>query len=214
MIPLVVRNSAIGIAAFFHKETGKTFTDRDLSLALDLTYQMAGALQNILLLEQNLKMERLAAIGQTTSMVMHELTNILQLGKLAEECLRRGIDMNQEKYLKRAVDFNEKVDAGNFEGYRRYAKALKENADKPMSERRDLAMQAKSNYYRHENPLEVPAHKAGQTARETYKTFEDYNSLEGAQMPGSERSIVSTIVDKTRMTFDDILGLLKGGAEK
>ncbi len=141
--------------------------------------------------------------------IMHESTHSRQAMRERPDYINE-----KEKYLKRAVDFNEKVDAGNFEGYRRYAKALKENADKPMSERRDLAMQAKSNYYRHENPLEVPAHKAGQTARETYKTFEDYNSLEGAQMPGSERSIVSTIVDKTRMTFDDILGLLKGGAEK
>ncbi len=103
MLPLIVRNSAIGIACFFHKVQGQNFSEKELALALDLTYQMAGALQNILLMEQNLKMERLAAIGQTTSMVMHELTNILQLGKLADECLRRGIEKNNEKYLNRGL---------------------------------------------------------------------------------------------------------------
>lgn len=103
VLPLIVRNSAIGSVCFFHRESGQKFSEKEFALAQDLTYQLAGALQNILLFEQNMKMERLAAIGQTTSMVMHELTNILQLGKLADDCLRRGLSMKNDKLLDRGL---------------------------------------------------------------------------------------------------------------
>lgn len=102
-IPLIVRNRAIGIAVFLKPSEDESYSEKEFSLAMDLTYQMAGALQNILLFEENLKMERLAAIGQTTSMVMHELTNILQLAKLADECLRRGLDGKNEKFLQKGL---------------------------------------------------------------------------------------------------------------
>ena len=102
-IPLIVRNAAIGLACFV-KESTVLFTDKDFSLALDLTSQLAGSLKNIILFEQNIKMERLAAMGQTLSMVMHELTNILQLGKLSDECLRRGIQKQNETSIKRGLD--------------------------------------------------------------------------------------------------------------
>lgn len=103
LIPLIVRNNAIGIACFLKQEPQQSFSAKEFSLALDLTYQLAGALQNILLFEKTLKMERLAAVGQTTSMVMHELTNILQLAKLAEESLRRGFETANQKYLDRGL---------------------------------------------------------------------------------------------------------------
>lgn len=103
LIPLIVRNNAIGIACFLKQDPQQSFSGKEFSLALDLTYQLAGALQNILLFEKSLKMERLAAVGQTTSMVMHELTNILQLAKLAEESLRRGIETTNQKYLDRGL---------------------------------------------------------------------------------------------------------------
>ncbi|MSR77479.1 MAG: GHKL domain-containing protein [Candidatus Omnitrophica bacterium] len=103
MIPLIVRNHAIGVACFIPGNPGEAMTDKEFALAQDMTSQLAGALHNLLLFEQNLKMERLAAIGQTTSIVMHELTNILQLAKLADECLRRGLENNHERYLTRGL---------------------------------------------------------------------------------------------------------------
>lgn len=102
-VPLIVRNQSIGMACFYHKKPAQMFTEKEQTLALNITYQMAGSLQNILLLESNLKMERLASIGKTTSIVMHELTNILQLAKLADECLRRGLENKNERFLHRGL---------------------------------------------------------------------------------------------------------------
>ena len=50
------------------------------------------------------EMERLAAVGQTISMVMHELKNIVQIAKLADELVRRGIKNQNEKFLQHGLD--------------------------------------------------------------------------------------------------------------
>ncbi len=57
-----------------------------------------------MLYEENLKMERLAAIGRTTSMVMHEIKNIIQIAKFAEEYLKLGIAEKSEKHLKHGLE--------------------------------------------------------------------------------------------------------------
>lgn len=101
-IPLVVQNAPMGVAAFILHQG--SFEDRDFTLSMDLSSQLAGALKNIILMEKTIKMERLAAVGQTTSVVMHELNNILQLAKLSDECLRRGLEKSNPKSLQRGLD--------------------------------------------------------------------------------------------------------------
>lgn len=98
-IPLVVRNSAIGVACF-EKDSG-VFTEKESALACDLSCQLAAALKNILLFEDNLKMERLAAIGRTMSMVIHEIKNVIQLARFGDEYLRMGIESNKMEQIKR-----------------------------------------------------------------------------------------------------------------
>ena len=100
-VPLVVRNNPIGIACFLKKEGGTAFDEQDASLAADLGSQLAAALKNIFLFEDNLRMERLATIGQTMSAVMHELKNILQLATLSNEFLKMGLEKKNEENLKR-----------------------------------------------------------------------------------------------------------------
>lgn len=107
-IPLVVRNAPIGLACFF-KKTG-SFEEHASILASDLACQAAAALKNIFLFEDNLRMERLATIGQTMSAVMHELKNILQLASLSKEFLKMSMAKNpDDKSLARGVGGIEKA---------------------------------------------------------------------------------------------------------
>lgn len=102
-VPLIVRNEAIGVA-YFSRESGKpSFTPKDLEIAFDLSSQMAAALKNVLLFEQNLEMEKLAAVGKSMSMVMHEIKNIIQLATFAEEWLMRALKDPKPQYLERGV---------------------------------------------------------------------------------------------------------------
>lgn len=102
-LPLVVQTSVMGVACFAN-DSGSEFEKEDLELSFNLACQLSGALKNILLYEEGLKMERLAAVGQTISMVMHELKNIIQIAKLADELVRRGIKNQNEKFLQHGLD--------------------------------------------------------------------------------------------------------------
>lgn len=102
-VPLIVRNDAIGIGCFTRKSSDPAFEQNDLTLAFDMASQMAGSLKNILLFEQNLEMEKLAAIGKSMGMVMHEIKNIIQLATFAEEWLTRGLEKSNQKHLERGV---------------------------------------------------------------------------------------------------------------
>lgn len=102
-LPLIVRNAPIGIACFTKKEGSEKFTEQSMVMASSLATQMAGSLKGIVLYEDNVRMERLAAIGQTVGVVMHEVKNIIQLAKFAEEFLRRGTEQMNEKHLKRGL---------------------------------------------------------------------------------------------------------------
>lgn len=104
VLPLVVRNSAIGTACFVQKPNGPAFSQRDYTLISDLSFQLAGALKNLLLYEQNIRMERLAAIGQTVSAVMHEIKNMIQLAKFSDEYLRIGLKDQKQPLISRGLD--------------------------------------------------------------------------------------------------------------
>lgn len=107
-IPLIVRNSAIGLAYFSKKDA--PFQEHDMMLASDMSCQVAAALKNIFLFEDNLRMERLATIGQTMSAVMHELKNIIQLASLSKEFLKMSLDKHQDdKHLTRGFNGVEKA---------------------------------------------------------------------------------------------------------
>lgn len=90
-IPLVVRNAEIGIACFLKNKSKARFSKSDFVLASDLSQQIAGALKNLLLHDENLKMERLAAIGQTMGYILHEIKNIIQLTTFSQGYLKMGM---------------------------------------------------------------------------------------------------------------------------
>ncbi|MDP3919755.1 MAG: ATP-binding protein [Candidatus Omnitrophota bacterium] len=103
MVPLVVRNNPVGIVCLVREESKGPFEQGDLDLAAALAAQMAGAFKNILLLEENLKMERLAAIGNTVGMVMHEIKNIMQLAQLSYEYTQKGVELKKENFIEKGL---------------------------------------------------------------------------------------------------------------
>lgn len=107
-LPLIARNSALGVACFLAKP-GAAFSSKHVDLAFGLASQMSGALKNLLLFEENLKMENLAAVGRTISMVLHEIKNIMMIARLANELIKLGMTEKDEHYLQRGFDEMSKV---------------------------------------------------------------------------------------------------------
>ena len=102
-LPLIARNSAIGIAVLLRDVGVPVFTPQELEIGFDLASECSGALKNILLFEENLKMERLAAVGQAMGMVIHEIKNIMQLARFSDEMTRMGIKEKNEKFLEKGL---------------------------------------------------------------------------------------------------------------
>ncbi len=98
-LPLIARNSVMGIACLERSDEMPAFTPEELGIGFDLTSEFSGALKNILLFEENIKMERLAAVGQAMGMVVHEIKNIMQLARFSDEMTRMGLKEKNEKFL-------------------------------------------------------------------------------------------------------------------
>lgn len=101
-VPLISSNVQLGVACFIPKPKTVRFRKNDVDLASDLSAQAAGALKKLLLHEENLKMARLATIGQMSSMVLHELKNILQIAQISNNYLEMGLRKQDEKLMRRA----------------------------------------------------------------------------------------------------------------
>lgn len=97
-IPLISGNTCFGVVCL-QAASQKSFSDEDRDIASSLGMEFASAIKSMQLLEDNLRMARLAAIGQTSSMVVHELRNILQLARLSEEMLQMGLKQNNPKFI-------------------------------------------------------------------------------------------------------------------
>lgn len=98
-LPLIARNSVMGIACLERAAGAPAFTSEEVEIGFDLASEFSGALKNILLFEENIKMERLAAVGQAMGMVVHEIKNIMQLARFSDEMTRMGIHEKNEKFL-------------------------------------------------------------------------------------------------------------------
>ncbi len=103
LLPLIARNSSIGIACFEREPSSPAFSAKEVETGFDLASEFSGALKNILLFEENIKMERLAAVGQAMGMVIHEIKNILQLARFSDEMTRMGINEKNEEFLEKGL---------------------------------------------------------------------------------------------------------------
>ena len=98
-LPLIARNSVMGVACLERTAEAPGFTSQEAEIGFDLASEFSGALKNILLFEENMKMERLAAVGQAMGMVVHEIRNIMQLARFSDEMTRIGLKEKNEKFL-------------------------------------------------------------------------------------------------------------------
>ncbi|MFZ5802170.1 MAG: ATP-binding protein [Candidatus Omnitrophota bacterium] len=101
--PLFIRNDVIGVVCV-RRLSGDPLVPRDFQTILELCSQMASALKNAMLLEQNVNMARLAAIGQSMGMVVHEIKNIMQIGILSEGLLRLGAENGDKESIERGIE--------------------------------------------------------------------------------------------------------------
>lgn len=104
LVPLLVRNTPIGAVCFFKGPSGGVFTQQDLDIIFDLASQASSSLKNLFLFEENVRMEKLAAIGETISMVMHEIKNIIQIAKLSDELVRRGLKDRNQRFIDHGLE--------------------------------------------------------------------------------------------------------------
>jgi len=98
-LPLIARNNVMGVACLERAASEPVFIPQEIEIGFDLASEFSGALKNILLFEENVKMERLAAVGQAMGMVVHEIKNIMQLARFSDEMTRMGIKEKNEKFL-------------------------------------------------------------------------------------------------------------------
>ena len=98
-LPLIARNNTMGVACLERTAEAPVFTPQEAEIGFDLASEFSGALKNILLFEENVKMERLAAVGQAMGMVVHEIKNIMQLARFSDEITRMGLKEKNEKFL-------------------------------------------------------------------------------------------------------------------
>lgn len=80
-VPLVSKNRIMGIFFIDTKESVRAFTEDDLAFLTSIGNDVAITIDNIQLVEENIKNERLAAVGQTIAGLAHNIKNILQLAK-------------------------------------------------------------------------------------------------------------------------------------
>jgi len=98
-LPLIARNSVMGVACLERAVDAHGFNSEEVQIGFDLASEFSGALKNILLFEENIKMERLAAVGQALGMVVHEIKNIMQLARFSDEMIRMGLKEKNAKFL-------------------------------------------------------------------------------------------------------------------
>ena len=76
-VPLRAKGKVIGTININRNEKDVYFDDNDLNMAVIMASQAAVAIENARLYEENLKTERLAAIGQTLAELAHCIKNIM-----------------------------------------------------------------------------------------------------------------------------------------
>ena len=81
------------------EKSGKPFRKNDVALAKIIASQAAIVIENAQLYVDNLKVERMAAVGQTIAGVSHDIKNILAGLQGGVELVDMGFKMKDEKTL-------------------------------------------------------------------------------------------------------------------
>jgi signal transduction histidine kinase/pSer/pThr/pTyr-binding forkhead associated (FHA) protein len=110
-IPLITKKAIIGILFIDTRESVQSFTEDDLAFTSSIANDISMSLENLRLAEENIKNERLAAVGQTIAGLAHNIKNILQLAKggieLMDAAIARKSQMEIESFwpvVRRGID--------------------------------------------------------------------------------------------------------------
>lgn len=91
-VPLISKKKLVGILFLDTRESVRVFTEDDLTFVASLANDVALTIDNLALAEENIKNERLAAVGQTIAGLAHNIKNILQLAKGGMELMDAAIN--------------------------------------------------------------------------------------------------------------------------
>ena len=96
-VPLLSKKKLLGVLFIDTRESVRVFNDDDLAFASSFANELAMTLDNYSLAQDNIRNERLAAIGQTIAGLAHNIKNILQLAKGGIELMdiaigRKGVE--------------------------------------------------------------------------------------------------------------------------
>jgi signal transduction histidine kinase len=100
--PLVRKDKLIGVLEVLNKSEGADFDDDDVQMIEYFADQSAIAIENAMLLEANLRNERLAAVGQAVFGISHYIKNILAGMKGSVSLCEMGMSGNNMDTIKSA----------------------------------------------------------------------------------------------------------------
>ncbi len=100
-VPLKSKDKILGIIHVDNKVSSHSFTEEDLALLSAIGSEAGVVLENARLYEENLRAERLAAIGETIAGLSHYIKNILTGVEGGRTLVEMGIDKNNRELLKK-----------------------------------------------------------------------------------------------------------------
>ena len=100
-VPLIDHDELLGVLEVLNKVGGGPFTDADLHVLEMFSSLAASSLANARLIEENLRAERLAAIGQAVAGLSHYTKNIISGMTTSTELIDQGLDTGNTEMLRR-----------------------------------------------------------------------------------------------------------------
>lgn len=101
-VPMVDREVLVGILEVVNKVGGGAFTDTDTHVMEMFSSLAANAIINARLIEENLRAERLAAIGQAVAGLSHYTKNIITGMRGSADLIDQGIAKNNLDFLRQS----------------------------------------------------------------------------------------------------------------
>ncbi len=98
-VPLIDRGALIGVLEVLNKADGGVFTEADLRVMQIFSGLTATAIANARLIEDNLRAERLAAIGQAVAGMSHYTKNIIAGMTNSVDLIDQGLETNNFEFL-------------------------------------------------------------------------------------------------------------------
>ncbi|MCC6696065.1 MAG: GAF domain-containing protein [Candidatus Hydrogenedentes bacterium] len=101
-VPLVDKDNLIGVVEVVNKVGEGCFTDADLHVMEIFAGLVATSIANARLIEENLRAERLAALGQAVAGLAHYTKNIITGMSGSVDLIDQGLSRNNTEFLERS----------------------------------------------------------------------------------------------------------------